>query len=79
MWSAGCILPELFHRKALFRGADEEVGQLAQVFQLCGSPDPDVWPAAQALPWIGLMRPRTPLPRILATELARYGGALRAS
>ena len=71
MWSAGCILPELFLRKALFRGCEDEISQLALIFQLCGSPEPDVWPDGQALPWMALMRPRTPLPRILTAELAR--------
>jgi CTD kinase subunit alpha len=76
MWSAGCILPELFLRRPLFRGAEEEVAQLALVFQLCGSPDAETWPDADALPWTALMRPRTPLPRILAAELAKCAHAL---
>ena len=71
MWSAGCILPELFARKPLLGGSDDELGQLANIFHLCGSPEPDVWPDAQQLPWMAMVRPRAPQPRILRQQLAK--------
>lgn len=71
MWSAGCILPELFARKPLLGGSDDELGQLASIFHLCGSPEPDVWPDAQQLPWMAMVRPRAPQPRILRQQLAK--------
>ncbi|CAG8614123.1 9104_t:CDS:10, partial [Ambispora gerdemannii] len=58
MWSAGCILMELFTRKPLFQGVDE-LTQLENIFQLLGSPSPEEWPHVVELPWYDLMTPAT--------------------
>ncbi|KAH9781543.1 protein kinase domain-containing protein [Citrus sinensis] len=42
MWSAGCILAELFAGKPIMPGRTE-VEQMHKIFKLCGSPSEDYW------------------------------------
>ncbi|KAH7520751.1 hypothetical protein FEM48_Zijuj08G0178700 [Ziziphus jujuba var. spinosa] len=42
LWSAGCLLPEMFTGKPLMPGRTE-VEQLHKIFKLCGSPPDDYW------------------------------------
>ncbi|XP_031490084.1 probable serine/threonine-protein kinase At1g54610 [Nymphaea colorata] len=42
LWSAGCILAELFAGKPIMPGRTE-VEQLHKIFKLCGSPTEDYW------------------------------------
>ena len=43
MWSAGCILAEMFRRSPFFRGKDDK-SQLHAIFSKCGQPTLDQWP-----------------------------------
>lgn len=43
IWSAGCILGELFLRKPIFKGENEK-DQMQKIMDLLGSPTPDRWP-----------------------------------
>ncbi|CAG5088998.1 Oidioi.mRNA.OKI2018_I69.PAR.g12043.t1.cds [Oikopleura dioica] len=43
MWSAGCILGEMYQRKPVFQ-ASTDVAQLEVISKLCGIPDPAAWP-----------------------------------
>jgi len=43
MWSAGCIIAEMFRRKGFLRGANEAT-QLDLIFQTCGHPTEEDWP-----------------------------------
>ncbi|KAF8165312.1 Pkinase-domain-containing protein [Crassisporium funariophilum] len=56
MWSAGCIMLELFTKKPVFQGADE-IHQLEVVFRLLGTPTSERWPDVTNLPWFELVRP----------------------
>merc|ERR1712146_618828 len=49
IWSAGCIMAELFLRKALFQGRGE-FDMLAKIFEKRGTPTEDSWRDASALP-----------------------------
>jgi cell division cycle 2-like protein len=49
MWSVGCIFAELLTRDPLFQGANE-VDQVTRVFELCGVPTSETWPAFRGLP-----------------------------
>ncbi|KAL6603190.1 hypothetical protein ACP70R_043551 [Stipagrostis hirtigluma subsp. patula] len=42
LWSAGCVLAEMFLGEVLMPGGTE-VEQLAHIFNLCGSPPDDYW------------------------------------
>lgn len=50
VWSCGCILAELYKRKPLFPG-ENDVDQLAKIFEVIGSPPQAKWPAEVSLPW----------------------------
>lgn len=43
MWSIGCIIAEMFTRKALLKGSTEAT-QLDLIFRVCGHPTEVVWP-----------------------------------
>lgn len=66
MWSAGCILLELFLKRPPFPGTDE-ISQIETVYKICGSPDPVEWVGCSSLPWFEMLRPQPPKPRQLMT------------
>eukprot|EP00659_Diplonema_papillatum_P007649 gene7649-11727_t len=43
VWSAGCLLAEMFRNEPLFRGRDQET-QLQYITELCGTPNESNWP-----------------------------------
>ncbi|KAK3896937.1 hypothetical protein C8A05DRAFT_20202 [Staphylotrichum tortipilum] len=49
MWSVGCIFGELLTGKPLLTG-NNEVGQIAATFELCGVPTDESWPGFRRLP-----------------------------
>jgi CTD kinase subunit alpha len=57
MWSAGCIMLELFTKKPVFQGNDE-LHQLEVIYRLLGTPTPDSWPGVTSLPWYELVKPK---------------------
>jgi CTD kinase subunit alpha len=57
MWSAGCIMLELFTKKPVFQGNDE-IHQLDVVYKILGTPVPERWPGVTDLPWYELVKPR---------------------
>ncbi|KAJ3541919.1 hypothetical protein NMY22_g3701 [Coprinellus aureogranulatus] len=61
MWSAGCIMLELFTKKPVFQGNDE-LHQLQVIFKIMGTPSPDRWLGLLNLPWYELVKPREALP-----------------
>ncbi|XP_057767558.1 probable serine/threonine-protein kinase At1g54610 [Salvia miltiorrhiza] len=64
LWSAGCILAELFAGKPILRGRTE-VEQLHKIFKLCGSPPEEYWKKSR-LPNATLYKPQHPYKRCLA-------------
>jgi len=77
IWSIGCLIAELFLLRTLFQGRDE-LEQLNLIFNLCGTPTPETWPApgrAQAPP----LSPSHPLhpsyrPRVVKQQLRNTQG-----
>lgn len=49
MWSAGCILAEMFIGRPLFPGGSNE-DQLMKIFRLMGTPNERTWPGVSQLP-----------------------------
>jgi len=49
IWSVGCILFELAHRKPLFYG-ESEIGQIFKIFKCLGTPNDDLWQGSLDLP-----------------------------
>ncbi|CAI9765891.1 unnamed protein product [Fraxinus pennsylvanica] len=56
LWSAGCILAELFARKPIMTGRTE-VEQLHRIFKLCGSPSEEYWKKSK-LPHATIFKPQ---------------------
>ncbi|KAK6148029.1 hypothetical protein DH2020_018941 [Rehmannia glutinosa] len=63
LWSAGCILAELFAGKPIMRGRTE-VEQLHKIFKLCGSPTEEYWKKSR-LPNATLYKPQQPYKRCI--------------
>ena len=57
MWSAGCIMLEIFTTKPVFQG-DNEVHQLEIIYKILGAPSEADWPGLNQLPWFELVRPQ---------------------
>ncbi|KAF8450272.1 Pkinase-domain-containing protein [Boletus edulis BED1] len=57
MWSAGCIMLELFTKKPIFQGNDE-IHQLDVIYRIFGTPTPERWPGITELPWYELVKPK---------------------
>ena len=49
MWSAGCILAEMFSGKPLFTGSSNE-DQLKKIFRIMGTPNERTWPGVSSYP-----------------------------
>ncbi|CAF0909690.1 unnamed protein product, partial [Didymodactylos carnosus] len=67
IWSCGCILGELFHRRPIFQAQREEE-QLELISRLCGSPTPAVWPDVIHLPLFQTLKQRKTYRRRLREE-----------
>lgn len=61
MWSAGCIMLELFTKKPVFQGNDE-IHQLDVVYKIFGAPTIASWPGMMNLPWYELIKPKENIP-----------------
>ncbi|XP_019152134.1 PREDICTED: probable serine/threonine-protein kinase At1g09600 isoform X2 [Ipomoea nil] len=61
MWSAGCILAELFAGKPIMPGRTE-VEQVHKIFKLCGSPSEEYWQKTR-LPLATSFKPQQPYTR----------------
>ncbi|RDX55618.1 Pkinase-domain-containing protein [Lentinus brumalis] len=61
MWSAGCIMLELFTKKPVFQGADE-LQQIYVVYKIMGTPTADSWPGITSLPWYEIFKPNEFIP-----------------
>ncbi|KAK8561497.1 hypothetical protein V6N12_048567 [Hibiscus sabdariffa] len=64
LWSAGCILGELYSGKPILSGKTE-VEQLHKIFKLCGSPSEEYWRRAK-LPHSTVFKPLHPYRRCVA-------------
>ncbi|KAL5997655.1 hypothetical protein ACLOJK_008585 [Asimina triloba] len=61
LWSAGCILAELYAGKPIMPGRTE-VEQLHKIFKLCGSPSEEYWRKSK-LPHATIFKPQHPYRR----------------
>ncbi|CAN7053084.1 unnamed protein product [Brassica rapa subsp. trilocularis] len=70
LWSAGCILTELFAGKPIMPGRTE-VEQMHKIFKLCGSPSEDYWKRA-TLPLATSFKPSHPYKPVLAETFSHF-------
>ncbi|KAJ5073203.1 cyclin-dependent kinase 12 [Anaeramoeba ignava] len=69
MWSAGCILAEMFLRRPLFSG-DDSAQQIDLIFRLCGTPENNAWQEAQSFPFLEKYKPVHSYQRVLRQKFA---------
>ncbi|KIK68112.1 hypothetical protein GYMLUDRAFT_810510 [Collybiopsis luxurians FD-317 M1] len=61
IWSAGCIMLELFTKKPVFQGNDE-ISQLDVIYKIFGTPTLQRWSGFANLPWYEMVKPKDPIP-----------------
>ncbi|KAB8360587.1 hypothetical protein FH972_024326 [Carpinus fangiana] len=57
IWSAACVLCEIFTKHAIFPGDGGEINQLDRIYAILGTPTRSEWPAIVETPWFELLRP----------------------
>ncbi|KAI9720330.1 MAG: kinase subunit of RNA polymerase II carboxy-terminal domain kinase I [Chrysothrix sp. TS-e1954] len=57
IWSAACVLVEIFTRHAVFPGDGGEINQLDRIYAVLGTPTRAEWPSITDLAWFELLRP----------------------
>ncbi|KAI0024506.1 Pkinase-domain-containing protein [Xylariomycetidae sp. FL0641] len=57
IWSAACVMVEIFTRHAIFPGDGGEISQLEKVYQVLGTPSTNDWARLRDMPWFELLRP----------------------
>ncbi|KAK4542306.1 hypothetical protein LTR36_006959 [Oleoguttula mirabilis] len=69
IWSAACVLVEIFTRHAIFPGDGGEINQLDKIYNVLGTPSRSEWPGITDLQWYELLRPSH---RISSTFADKY-------
>lgn len=68
IWSAACVLVEIFTRHAIFPGDGGEINQLDKIYSVLGTPSRHEWPAITELQWYELLRPSHKIPSTFADK-----------
>lgn len=69
IWSAACVLIEIFTKHAIFPGDGGEINQLDKIYNVLGTPTREVWPGIIEMQWYELLRPAR---RIESTFAEKY-------
>jgi len=64
IWSAACVLVEIFTKRAIFPGDGSEINQLDKVYSVLGTPTKNDWPNIVEMPWFELLRPTYRRPNV---------------
>ncbi|KAF4511063.1 hypothetical protein G6O67_002897 [Ophiocordyceps sinensis] len=57
VWSAACVMVEIFTRHAIFAGDGTELSQLEKIYNVLGTPNRQDWPGLGDMAWFELLRP----------------------
>ncbi len=57
MWSAACVMMEIFVQKPIFAGDGTEMSQLDKIYNVLGTPNRHEWPGLVDMAWFELLRP----------------------
>ncbi|KAH8908365.1 Pkinase-domain-containing protein [Coniochaeta sp. PMI_546] len=68
IWSAACVLVEIFTRHAIFPGNGSEIDQLDKIYAILGTPNKQEWPNLVEMPWFELLRPGYRKPNVFAEK-----------
>ncbi|KAI8806495.1 kinase-like domain-containing protein [Cladochytrium replicatum] len=64
LWSAGCVMLEMFTKQSIFPGQDE-IQQLELIWGICGTPTDATWGDVKRLAWWDMVKPKQDIPRSL--------------
>lgn len=64
IWSAACVLVEIFTRHAIFPGDGGEISQLEKIYAVLGTPNKVDWPGLVDMAWFELLRPSVRRPNV---------------
>ncbi|KAM7202756.1 hypothetical protein V8F20_004270 [Naviculisporaceae sp. PSN 640] len=64
IWSAACVLVEIFTKRAIFPGDGSEINQLEKIHSVLGTPNRVDWPNLVEMPWFELLRPMYKRPNL---------------
>ena len=73
IWSAACVMMEIFARSAIFPGDGTEMNQLEKIYAVLGTPTVEGWPGILDMAWFELLRPAY---KVRRTFEERYEGQL---
>jgi CTD kinase subunit alpha len=68
IWSAACVLVEIFTRHAIFPGDGSEISQLEKIYAVLGTPNKADWPGLVDMAWFELLRPTARRPNVFADK-----------
>ncbi|KAI1815022.1 Pkinase-domain-containing protein [Poronia punctata] len=68
IWSAACVMVEIFTRHAIFPGDGGEISQLDKIYNILGTPNRKEWPGLVDTPWFELLRPSYRKPNVFAEK-----------
>ena len=57
IWSAACVMIEIFTKHAIFPGDGGEISQLEKLYNVLGTPTRTEWPGLVDMAWFELLRP----------------------
>ncbi len=57
IWSAACVMIEIFTKHAIFPGDGGEINQLDKIYNVLGTPTRSEWPGLVEMAWFELLRP----------------------
>ncbi|KAG6039877.1 hypothetical protein E4U41_001877 [Claviceps citrina] len=73
VWSAACVMVEIFNRTAIFPGEGTELSQLEKIYSVLGTPSRQDWPGLVDMAWFELLRPTV---KRRSTLAEKYGDKL---
>ncbi|KAI9807074.1 MAG: hypothetical protein M1825_005791 [Sarcosagium campestre] len=68
IWSAACVLIEIFTKHAIFPGDGGEINQLDKIYNMMGTPTRADWPGIVEMAWFELLRPTERKPSVFADK-----------
>lgn len=68
IWSAACVLMEIFTKHAIFPGDGGEINQLEKIYNVLGTPTRSEWPGIVDMQWFELLRPSEKKPSTFAEK-----------
>lgn len=68
IWSAACVMIEIFTKHAIFPGDGGEINQLDKIYNVLGTPTRSEWPRLVDMAWFELLRPLERKPNTFAEK-----------